>query len=641
MRSLLLGTLTMLLFFSPLLGKEKPKPYYPAALIDSTLKKDAWAVCREYSDEFILRDNGRATEKVHVVITVLDKRGDNLAELQLSYDKTSRITSISGRNYDAAGMYDERLKNKAIQDVNLTSEGTLYDDLRMKIAKIDTNNYPYTVEYEYEFSYDGLLGYPQWQPLEGYHLSVEKSSFAFSYPENMEIRYREQNIPAGFRSEKQDKGIRTLEWKIASLPAQKEEPYSPSLSAGTPLVITAPVNFDYCGTSGNMKTWNDFGLWIGKLLENRGQLPASRQQEIKELVKGMKDTTQIVSTLYGYMQKRTRYVGIQLGIGGYQPFPAETVDKLGYGDCKALSNYMRSLLSIAGIRSNYTVAGASHSRGITMTDFPTASQCNHVILCVPLKKDTIWLECTNQTEPFGYLGKFTAGRMALMIDATGGHIAATPLLTAQQSSQVRVANVTVDATGAIEAKTKAEYSGYQFEAIAGILTEGKKEQEKALYENLAVKGMAIADFSYLKQPDRLPKATETVSLSSRMAVTRSGSRIFIPVNLFNQIATIPSRVENRKMPVYREFGFLDSDSVVFHLPKGFKPESIPADKSLTTPFGSYSSTLKVHDDQAVYTRRFTLIRGTWPKEQYSALVDFYTSVISFDKMKLVIREETP
>ncbi|MCX6221283.1 MAG: DUF3857 domain-containing protein [Bacteroidia bacterium] len=637
---LLWSVALILAIFSTLPGKDKPKPFYPVALIDSAMRKDAWAVCRDFRQEFVLHDNGKAVEYVHLVITVLEKRGDDLAELVLPYDQSSKITSISGKNYDAAGIYNEKLKSGAIQDVNYTSEGAIYDDLRMKIAKIDSNTYPYTVEYSYEITYDGLLGYPNWYPLRDYHISVEKSSFIISYPEKMEVRYRERNLPGSCRSEKTEKGIRTLEWKIDSLQALRDEPFSPKLSQEMPGVITAPVSFEYCGTSGSMNSWHDFGQWIGQLLQNRDQLPPVRQNEIIELVKGMKDTAKIVRTLYEYMQKRTHYVGIQLGIGGFQPFPAETVDQLGYGDCKALSNYMKAILKTVGVKADYTIVGAATSQGITMTDFPTANQCNHVILCVPLKKDTIWLECTSQTTPCGYMSKFTAGRKGLVIDSRGSRIVAIPLLSAEQSSQHRKAVVSLSTDGRMEAKVKTEYSGYQYDNISKVLTESKKEQEKALYENLAVAGMKISDFTYQDNKERIPEATESIALTSQTYAARSGTRIFVPVNIFNQIKSIPSHLDNRKMPVYREFAFLDTDSVTFYLPKGYKPESFPRGKNLKTAFGEYCSTLTVNNDQVLYTRRFKMNRGTWPKEDYAALVDFYTAVVGADKVKLVIKEES-
>jgi len=635
---LLLTAGIILAIASLLSGKEKNQLFYPSSAIDSSLRKDAWAVCRNYRQEFELQDDGKAVKRVHMVITILDKNGDDFGELALPYDKSTKISSLSGKSYNALGMPDDKLKNNAIQDVNYTSAGQIYDDLRMKTASFSGDTYPYTIEYNYEIEYNGLLDYPEWQPLNDYRISVEKSSFRISYPDAMKIRYREFHLPAGCRTEKHENGMHSIEWKIDSLKAWRTEPMSPELDLEAPHVITAPTKFIYEGYAGSMNTWNDYGLWVSKLNEGRDQLPLQRQTEIQELVKGIKDTSQIVRKLYEYMQTHTHYIGIQLGIGGFQPFTAETVDRLGYGDCKALSNYMKALLKVVGIPSLYTVAGAASNQGITMIDFPTNHQSNHIILCVPLHRDTLWLECTSQTAPCGYMSPFTAGRKALNITSDGGKVVRVPLLTAIQSSQICNADVIVNPDGFIQAKVKTKYSGYQYDNVSANLTESKKEQEKTLCENLSITGQVISDFSYDVKKDKIPEAVETITFSTPTFVTKTGSRLFIPLNIFNQIKTIPARVENRKMPVYREYAFIDKDSVIIHLPKGFLPESTPKGKTISSEFGEYSSTITLKDDQLLYTREHRMNRGTWPKERYEALVDFYSAIVTADKVKLVLKE---
>ena len=136
---------------------------------------------------------------------------------------------------------------------------------------------------------------------------------------------------------------------------------------------------------------------------------------------------------YEYVQSKTRYVSIQEGIGGLQPFPASIVDKYGYGDCKALSNYTVALLQEVGVKSFYTKIRAGEGEPDLLLDFP-AQQTNHVVVAIPNDKDTIWLECTSQTNPFGYTGSFTGDRYALMITEEGGKIARTPSFSAKISA---------------------------------------------------------------------------------------------------------------------------------------------------------------------------------------------------------------
>ena len=631
----------LLAFVVSLSGKEKEQPLYPASTISAAMKKDAYAVCREFRDEFELFDYGNASEKVHLVITVLSENGDRFGKLVLPYDKTSRIKSISGRIYDAAGLSDDKLKNSAIQDLNYTQAGQLYDDLRLKLADFKIKTYPYTVEYNYEIEYNGLIGYPDWQPIEKYRFSVEKSSFCVSYPEKLEIRIKEVNMPSGCRTEKKENKNHIDEWELDSIAAWRDEPMSPELYTQTARVVMGPTKFIYEGTEGTMNTWQEYGKWVQGLNLGLDQLSDSRQNEIRNMVGEIKDTVKAIETLYKYMQKRTRYVGIQLGLGGYKPFPAETVDRLGYGDCKALSNYMMALFNSVGIPSICVIAGAGSNEGITMPNFPTDNQTNHVILCVPLQKDTIWLECTSQTAPCGYLGRFVAGRKVLLIMPEGGKLTVTPLLTSEQNLQVRAAEVQINPEGEMNATVKTRYSGYQYDNVSSLFEESKDDQRKELLEEIGIPGLVINSFGYEVKKEKIPHALESLALSSVKYATKTGPRLFIPMNMLNQRKGVPDKVDNRRMPVVQKYAFHDKDSIVFQLPKGYQVETIPRDKTISTEYGQYTSKVTVQNDKAIYIRDLKINSGLWPKENYQAVVEFYTNILNNDKAKLVLKTQQP
>ncbi len=202
---------------------------------------------------------------------------------------------------------------------------------------------------------------------------------------------------------------------------KEKVPYGPALAEMVPVVYTAPTDFEIEGYKGNMNTWTEFGQWINQLNKGKTTLPDATVAKLKALVADAPDDLTKIQKLYNYLQSNTRYVSIQLGIGGWQPFEAGFVDKNGYGDCKALSNYMHSMLSSVGIKSYYTLIKAGRGEADMRVDFPS-NQFNHAVICVPMAKDTVWLECTSQTESWGYAGTFTGGRHALMITPEGGKI---------------------------------------------------------------------------------------------------------------------------------------------------------------------------------------------------------------------------
>src|SRR5690606_40015575 len=92
----------------------------------------------------------------------------------------------------------------------------------------------------------------------------------------------------------------------------------------------------YVRKTGHFKNWQEFGKWnFQHLLADKRRLPETTIRHVQELTRGVDSPKDKAKVLYKYMQDKTRYISIQVGIGGIEPFPAETVDQLGYGDCRS------------------------------------------------------------------------------------------------------------------------------------------------------------------------------------------------------------------------------------------------------------------------------------------------------------------
>jgi len=142
---------------------------------------------------------------------------------------------------------------------------------------------------------------------------------------------------------------------------------------------------------------------------------------------------------------------------------------------------MVSLLREAGIPANYVLIKASRFTKSVIEDFPT-DYFNHIVTCVPNGKDSIWLECTSQTESAGYMGTSTGNRKALLIADNGGYIVNTPSYKATDNQMIRKIEAVLDLNGNISMDINTRFTGFQQEQTHGLLY-GATKEEKDKYLN--------------------------------------------------------------------------------------------------------------------------------------------------------------
>ncbi|WP_299835478.1 DUF3857 domain-containing protein [uncultured Tenacibaculum sp.] len=599
------------------------------------LKENANAVIRDNYIEIQLEKVNNMVVYQKRIITILNKAGDKNIDAYAHYDDDTKIKKLSAKIYNSFGKELKKFSKSKFNDVSAVDGGTLYSDNRIKILDYTPTEYPYTVvfESEYETSSTGFI--PSWNPIEAYYTAIQKSEYKILNPLNLEIRTKEKNFtnfPIKRVSEDQ------IHYRIENQTAIEFERSSVSPQDYFPRLMAALNQFTLKRVSGSGSNWNEFGKWMEtKLLKDKITLSPITIAKAEQLVKGLDSNIEKAKVLYEFMQNKTRYISVQVGIGGWEPIPAKEVDKLGYGDCKGLTNYTKALLNAVGVPANYSVVYAQNRRDIDK-DF-TSMQGNHVILNIPNENgEDVWLECTSQTMPFGFLGDFTDDRDVLVITPEGGVIKRTPSYKNEFNSQNITADITFDAKGSLKANIEITSKGIQYDGKFQIENKSQKELEKYYISNVwSYNNNTSINNIALKNDKTNVVFTEKLDVSVDDYATINENDFLFRVNIFNRNNYIPKRYRNRKMPLQIDRGFKDTDTYKIAIPEEYIVKMLPEEKVIETKFGSYKMSIKKLDGNTLEYKKSILIKaGTYPKEDYKLYRKFRKKIAKLENIRIAI-----
>ncbi len=630
-----LAGLLMMGFYVNLNGQPMEGLELAASKIPAELLEYADAVVRLDELIFTVESPSKASKLVRKAVTILKPAGREYGKVEIGYDRFENLASLDGWLFDAQGKKIRKLKDSDKKDISAISDYIEFTDRRIASAELYYDVYPYTVLFEYKTNHNGLISWPSWYP-EWYRLAVERSRFEVNVPTDMPIRFHVRGLEHQPQIQPTGGDRKALIWEEKNLPKWEPQPYGPSWSEQSPSIRTAPTNFEIAGYAGDMSSWESFGLWVGQLWKGRATLPPAAKSEVASICQPEQTPREKIEKLYQYLQSKTRYVSVQLGIGGWQPFDAAYVYQKGYGDCKALTNYMIALLQEVGISSYPAFVRAGRSAPDVISEFPS-NQFNHVILFVPLANDTLWLECTSQTAPFAYLGTFTEDRNVLVTTPGGGQLIRTPRSQSTNNRQVRKATVIVNEYGDARADVRTLYTGNQQDRIRLDLAQTTpREREEWLHDEIDLPTFRVlsADFSALDKPPQMDISLQ-FNLDLQRFASRSGTRLFLRPNLMERWQKVPDEVKERTQPVDLAYAVVDIDTISYKMPQSYVVEAPFSTITIQTPFGSYHAETDFSYGVVRYVRRMEVIENWLPADQYGAYRKFIADVVKSDAAQMV------
>jgi hypothetical protein len=300
---------------------------------------------------------------------------------------------------------------------------------------------------------------------------------------------------------------------------------------------------------------------------------------------------------------------------------------------------MQAMLKAVDINSHYAIINAGNDEMPVDKSF-SINAFNHVIVCVPLAKDTVWLECTSRTAPFNKLGLFTENRNAFLITDQGGIMVETPRSSPLDNAVKAFSHLKLEPDGSGSAITNISYSGNFTEEYNHYFFDADEQAKKEFLFN---------NFGF-KQPDKikLEKArTEEETYPAhleleyeKIAEFSAGSKHFINPRIYRFWSFALPKIENR-VTDYLIVPRIKTDTTILQIPEGFEIDQLPKPVKINSSLCAYESNYVFDKEkrQIISSCSIRINSHIIPASKYDETAKFFSDVLYDQQQKIVASQK--
>lgn len=593
------------------------------------------AIIMEDRTEVLVQKVDQVLTKRYLKVMILNSQGEQMyGKFDRYYDTFTKIKRLEARVLDKDGKVLLSNKQATALDVALDYNNSGITDSRIKSISFSKQQLapPYILEFVSEEESSQTFFYERWTPVLSSNVWIQSSTFLYRAPSSLLYRVKGLNLQGPSVKEK---GVDYVQekWTMKDfLPFPENASLAPN---SLPVLYVQPGDYKIGNYKGTVRSWDDIGQFYLRLNEGRSQLPEITRFELQTALKGVNDPREKAKKVYEFMQKRTRYFNISFKLGGWQSVPVEQVATKGYGDCKGLTTFTLALLKEAGITAYPALVSAGPNElEEEMEDFPTAS-FNHIIACVPFPSDTLWLECTSQTAPAGYLGTFTGNRKALLITESGSKLVNTQKYGTQDNRRDSRVQVKLESSGAVAVKYQKEYAGTKMTRVWD-LPSTKEAQRTYIQEQLRFNDPSLTAYHWTKSDSAV---REDAVFTAEKGANVAGGRLFFQIFPFKSIQFPEEVVHSDKFYISPHTQAVsETVELALEVPAGYALETGLKDVEVQHDFGSYSYRFRYEGGVLNYTREVRIHAGEYAADQHSTWLDFLKSMQKMDRAVLVFKK---
>jgi hypothetical protein len=591
---------------------------------------------------------GQAIEHVRRVVKILRPQGRDYGYPAVWYDKDSKVLSMHVWSIDPAG-HDYTVKDSEILDVGQQGEGgQLYSDEREKVSDPPGRDPGGIIAYEYEKRERPYLAETNWEFQDG--LPRMQQSFTLA-------------LPAGYtyittwarhaKVEGIDLENHSYRWEMNDEPAIDLEhvPMAPDEGA-----LAARMTVHYAGpglAEPQDGTWQGIGEWYEGLSRDRLASTPDIAAKAAELTAGKTDFYDKAEAIGEFVQQKIRYFVIEMGVGGYQPHPAEDIFRGRYGDCKDKATLLSAMLSSVGIHSALMMVDSE--RGVVDPDAPSIAG-NHMIGAIEIPKGFespklhsvvtaktgkryLIFDPTWYLTPFGQLEDNLQGSYGVLVEGKDSQVIELPVMDPTLNTIRRSGKFELSADGSLKGSVTDLRFGDLAETRRHIFSSEDEKKQTEYMNRVIAQDFTGASMTGLKveNVDALNKdLTTTFDLQASHFARFTGPLLMVRPRVLGSYGLDVDR-KPRHVEIDLEQTMQGTDEYDIELPQGYVVDELPDPVKIDVGFASYVSSTELRGRVLHYSRTYTVRQVTVPATKYEAVQELAAAIAADEDGQAILK----
>jgi hypothetical protein len=591
---------------------------------------------------------GQAVEHVRRVVKILRPQGRDYGYPAVWYDKDSKVMSMHVWSIDAAG-HNYSLKDNEIGDVGTQGEGgQLYSDERAKVANPPGRDPGGVIAYEYEKRERPYLAETNW----GFQDDLPRMQQHFTLV-----------LPQGYtytttwahhaKVDGVDLENHSYRWEMNDEPAIDLDQMKLSPGEGS---LAGRMTVHYAGpglVEPQDGTWQGIGEWYAGLSRDRMASTPDIAAQAAALAAGKTDFYDKAEAIGDFVQQKIRYFVIEMGVGGYQPHPAEDIFRGRYGDCKDKATLLSAMLSSVGIHSALLMVDTE--RGVIDPDAPSiwgnhmigaieipaeyASPKLHSVVTAKTGKRYLIFDPTWELTPFGQLEDNLQGSYGVLIEGNDSQVIQLPVMDPTLNRIKRTGSFALSADGTLTGSVTDMRFGDLAEGRRSLFSSTDEAKQKEYMNRAMGQDFTGASMTELKvaNVDALNKdITTTFHVAASHFASFTGPLLMVRPRVLGSY-DLDVDQKARHVAIDLEETMQGTDEYDIELPPGYVVDELPDPVKVDVGFASYVSSTELHGRVLHYSRTYTVREVTVPAAKYGQVQQLAAAIAADEGSQAILK----